>query len=101
MARAACRGEPVDTFFPQRGQSSRRAKELCAGCPRAVGPPQLRPRDRRHGRGVGRNGRAAVVGCSGTMGQTSKPRRAERGVWNPYADGYLRRTMRTPFRYGR
>lgn len=33
MERSACRGEPVGTFLPERGQSIRRAQELCDGCP--------------------------------------------------------------------
>lgn len=33
MTRAACRGEPLETFFPERGGSHRRAREMCAGCP--------------------------------------------------------------------
>ncbi len=32
MAAAACRDEPTETFFPDRGVSTRRARELCAGC---------------------------------------------------------------------
>jgi WhiB family transcriptional regulator, redox-sensing transcriptional regulator len=32
MARAACRGEPTETFFPGRGGSLSRAKEFCRGC---------------------------------------------------------------------
>jgi WhiB family redox-sensing transcriptional regulator len=30
---AACRGEPVEMFIPDRGGPSLRAKQLCAGCP--------------------------------------------------------------------
>ncbi len=30
--RAACRGSGTDLFFPERGQSTERAKALCAGC---------------------------------------------------------------------
>ncbi len=33
MAKAACRGQPVDTFFPARGESASPARDLCAGCP--------------------------------------------------------------------
>ncbi|MHB8329662.1 MAG: WhiB family transcriptional regulator [Acidimicrobiales bacterium] len=32
MAEAACGGAGVDTFFPERGQSVRAAKALCAAC---------------------------------------------------------------------
>ena len=30
---AACRGEPVEMFIPDRGGPSVRAKQLCANCP--------------------------------------------------------------------
>jgi len=30
---AACRGEPVEMFIPDRGGPSARAKQLCASCP--------------------------------------------------------------------
>ena len=30
---AACRGEPVEMFIPDRGGPSSRAKQLCASCP--------------------------------------------------------------------
>lgn len=33
MARAACRGEPVELFFPVRGESAEAAKAICARCP--------------------------------------------------------------------
>lgn len=33
MADAACIGEPPETFFPERGGSLARARELCRGCP--------------------------------------------------------------------
>jgi WhiB family redox-sensing transcriptional regulator len=33
QALAACRGEPTSTFFPERGGSMARARELCASCP--------------------------------------------------------------------
>jgi len=33
QAFAACRDEPVDTFFVERGGSMARARALCAGCP--------------------------------------------------------------------
>lgn len=33
MARAACRGEPLELFFPERGQSTAPAKAICARCP--------------------------------------------------------------------
>lgn len=35
FAQAACRGEPVETFFPERGDNAtlKRAKEICADCP--------------------------------------------------------------------
>lgn len=29
----ACRGADPDIFFPDRGESTREAKEICAGCP--------------------------------------------------------------------
>lgn len=32
MADAACRGMGVDEFFPRRGDDSRPAKAVCAGC---------------------------------------------------------------------
>lgn len=31
--RAACDGQPVNLFFPDRGQSDKRAKEICQKCP--------------------------------------------------------------------
>jgi len=33
MARAACRGEPIGTFFLRPGGTTERAQELCARCP--------------------------------------------------------------------
>ncbi len=33
MAKAAYKGEPVGTFFPERGGSLERARELRAACP--------------------------------------------------------------------
>lgn len=33
MARAACRGMPIELFFPERGASTKEAKATCAGCP--------------------------------------------------------------------
>lgn len=30
---AACAGEPITVFFPERGGSTKRAYELCGGCP--------------------------------------------------------------------
>ncbi len=33
MTKAACKGEPVQTFFPERGRGVARARELCATCP--------------------------------------------------------------------
>lgn len=33
MARAACAGEPLTTFFGGKGQSAAPAKGVCAGCP--------------------------------------------------------------------
>jgi hypothetical protein len=30
--RGACRGEPLGRFFPERGASTREAKEVCRGC---------------------------------------------------------------------
>ena len=30
---AQCVGQPVDVFFPERGESTAEAKKLCAGCP--------------------------------------------------------------------
>ena len=33
MIRAACRGQGLDTFFPEQGQPSRRAKTVCQTCP--------------------------------------------------------------------
>jgi len=33
MAEAACRGEPIELFFPGKGGSMTRARELCTGCP--------------------------------------------------------------------
>lgn len=30
---AACRGADPDLFFPERGESTRAAKAICAGCP--------------------------------------------------------------------
>ena len=30
--RGACRGEPLGWFFPERGASTREAKEFCRGC---------------------------------------------------------------------
>lgn len=32
-AAAACRGRRIEIFFPERGDTTRPAKELCAGCP--------------------------------------------------------------------
>jgi WhiB family transcriptional regulator, redox-sensing transcriptional regulator len=32
MAKAACRGVAVDLFFPDRGATTREAKEVCRGC---------------------------------------------------------------------
>jgi WhiB family redox-sensing transcriptional regulator len=32
QAFANCRDEPIETFFPGRGASTKRARELCAGC---------------------------------------------------------------------
>lgn len=31
--RAACRNENPDLFFPERGESSREAKDICRPCP--------------------------------------------------------------------
>lgn len=31
--RAACRGEDTDLFFPDRGQDTKAAKEICGRCP--------------------------------------------------------------------
>lgn len=31
--KAACRGKPVELFFPERGESAGPAKAICAGCP--------------------------------------------------------------------
>lgn len=33
MGDAACKGKPTDWFFPERGQSLREQKAVCAGCP--------------------------------------------------------------------
>ncbi len=33
MAKAACRGVASSVFFPERGESPERARELCEGCP--------------------------------------------------------------------
>jgi WhiB family transcriptional regulator, redox-sensing transcriptional regulator len=34
MARGVCRGEPIETFFADRGgESYKRAQQLCARCP--------------------------------------------------------------------
>ncbi len=33
MAAGACRGEPLDTFFPVRGEPTDRVKALCRRCP--------------------------------------------------------------------
>lgn len=33
MARAACRGQPTELFFPGRGQSTAPAKAICGRCP--------------------------------------------------------------------
>jgi WhiB family redox-sensing transcriptional regulator len=33
MMQAACQGEPLGTFFIERGGSMERAREVCAGCP--------------------------------------------------------------------
>lgn len=33
MARAACRGQPTELFFPVRGEDVRPALELCRECP--------------------------------------------------------------------
>lgn len=30
--RAACKGAPLDWFFPERSESAARAQKLCAGC---------------------------------------------------------------------
>jgi len=32
MSEGACVGEPISTFFPGKGASPKRARELCAGC---------------------------------------------------------------------
>jgi WhiB family transcriptional regulator, redox-sensing transcriptional regulator len=32
MAQAACKGEPAQTFFPERGESSKEAKAICSTC---------------------------------------------------------------------
>lgn len=32
-AQAACRDEPVETFFPGRGDPVKPAKAICVGCP--------------------------------------------------------------------
>lgn len=34
--RAACKGEPLETFFPGKGQSSAPAKKICKQCPVAT-----------------------------------------------------------------
>lgn len=31
--RAACKLEPPETFFPEVGRSTKRARELCEACP--------------------------------------------------------------------
>lgn len=36
QADAACRGEPVDLFFPERPADTGLAREICAGCPVVV-----------------------------------------------------------------
>lgn len=33
FAAAACATAPIDWFFPDRGQDSSRAKDICAACP--------------------------------------------------------------------
>jgi WhiB family redox-sensing transcriptional regulator len=33
MARAACRGTDVNTFFPAQGDRPDSAREVCGGCP--------------------------------------------------------------------
>lgn len=33
MAKAACRGEPITTYFPERGETHQRARDLCSRCP--------------------------------------------------------------------
>lgn len=33
LLNAVCRGEPIETFFPPRGSSYERARELCSSCP--------------------------------------------------------------------
>jgi WhiB family transcriptional regulator, redox-sensing transcriptional regulator len=30
---AACKGQPVELFFPVRGESAQPAKEICSSCP--------------------------------------------------------------------
>jgi WhiB family redox-sensing transcriptional regulator len=32
LERAACRGAPLDTFFPKRGESAEEARRICATC---------------------------------------------------------------------
>ena len=55
---ANCLGVDPDLFFPERGASTREAKEVCRGCVVRGGVPRVRARQRREVRHLGRHERA-------------------------------------------
>ena len=55
---ANCLGVDPDLFFPERGASTREAKEVCRGCVVRERVPRVRPRQRREVRHLGRDERA-------------------------------------------
>ena len=58
---ANCLGVDPDLFFPERGASTREAKEVCRGLRRAGGLPRVRPGQRREVRHLGRHERARAT----------------------------------------
>ena len=51
---ANCLGVDPDLFFPERGASTREAKEVCRGLRSAPRLPRVRPPERREVRHLGR-----------------------------------------------
>ena len=58
---ANCLGVDPDLFFPERGASTREAKEVCRGCVVRARLPRVRPRKRREVRHLGRALRAGTA----------------------------------------